>query len=89
VAHRNGAAPGTDHAVTGGRGKDALEPHSSSSRSQSTSQTRYSITEGRTSIGSVEVIAGAYIAIDTNGAIIGRYGTLRLAVRALPCGGAS
>ena len=86
----NGAGP-SHRARHGGRAKtkDAFGKRSPSSRSQVFPQSQYAITDGRTAVGTVEIIDGYYVAFDCHGSIIGRFQTLRHAVRALPYGGAS
>ena len=82
---RPGAGP--SHRGHGGRAetKDACEKRKTSSRSQVSLQ--YAITDGRISVGTVEVIEGCYVAFAPDGSVIGRFQTLRLAVFALPTEG--
>jgi len=44
------------------------------------------VTDGRVACGTVDVVDGALIALDINGAVVGRFPPLRQAVRALPGG---
>jgi hypothetical protein len=46
-------------------------------------QRSLAVSDGRESIGTVEVCDGTFVALDINGNGIGRYGTLKLAVRSL------
>ncbi len=83
MAAQNGAAPATN-SVNEGR-VDALGTSTPDSRSHINPQTFY-VTDGRIPIGTVEVIGGSYVAVNADGQVIGRFGTLRLATRALPAG---
>jgi hypothetical protein len=62
VRRRNGAAPGTDHAVTGGR--KITTPYGkrrSSSRRRTEKQAQFGRTDGKVALGAVEVIGGAHV----------------------------
>jgi hypothetical protein len=62
VRRRNGAAPGTDHAVTGGRKiTTPFEKRRSSSRRRPEKQAQFGRTDGKVALGTVEVIGGARV----------------------------
>jgi hypothetical protein len=48
----------------------------------------YFVSDGRIACGTIEVVDGRYVAFDVGGSIIGRFHDLKVAVRALPQGGA-
>ena len=52
--------------------------------SSAPAQARFAVTDGATTVGSIDVIGGLYVAIDTAGVIVGRYKQLREAMRAFP-----
>jgi hypothetical protein len=68
-------------AETKGAGK-----HNPSSRPQSPSQ-HFSVTYGRTPLGTIDVIDGAFVAYDASGLLIGRFSTLKKAADSLGDGG--
>ena len=45
------------------------------------------VSDGRVTIGTINVIDGIYIAVDTGGIVIGTFGSMLEAVRSLPQGG--
>lgn len=57
-----------------------------SSRTSNRNPAHFSVTDGRVACGTVDVVDGAFIALDINGAVVGRFPPLRQAVRALPGG---
>ncbi len=59
----------------------------SSPTPNTTQASRYSVTAGRTALGVVELIDGVYIATDTDGVVVGEFGSLREASRAFHEGG--
>jgi hypothetical protein len=63
--------------------KCAWKPRSFPSSRTSDSR-QYSVTDGRTTIGTVELIDGAFIAVDVTGKPVGTFKTLTAAVRAFP-----
>jgi hypothetical protein len=77
VAHQNGAGP--DAAVTAIEArKDALGTRVvPSSRTPAPSQTHYSVSSGRTALGTIEVIDGRFVAVDTDGLVIVRNAAAR------------
>jgi len=50
---------------------------------------QYAVTDGRLAVGTIEIVDGFFIALDIDGNIIGKFGTLTLPVRALPAGRSS
>jgi hypothetical protein len=52
-----------------------------------TAQVHFSVTDGRVALGTIDVVDGAFVALDINGAVVGQYPTLRQAVRAFENGG--
>jgi hypothetical protein len=71
--------------VDGGRKARALEKRCPSTPNSPTAQT-LSVTDGRTALGTVELIDRIYIATDTTGTEIGRFDSLREATRAFDRG---
>jgi hypothetical protein len=57
-------------------------------KSNSVVQAHFSVTDGRDALGTVDLIDGAFVAVDVNGATVGRYASLRQAVRAFDDGNA-
>jgi hypothetical protein len=89
VASRNGAGPRQrEHAGETRKANNAfgncVPP---SSRSPNSPQAHFAVTDGRDALGTVDQIDGAFVALDINGVIVGRFPTLRQAVRAFDNGG--
>jgi hypothetical protein len=49
-------------------------------------QRSLAVSDGTTAVGTVEVRDSCFVALDTDGIVVGKFGTLRAAVRALPGG---
>jgi hypothetical protein len=47
-------------------------------------QTSYAVTSGRVALGSITLTAAGFVAIDSDGKTVGRFRTLREAMRAFP-----
>jgi hypothetical protein len=77
VAHRNGVGP-RPRADAEAREENALGNRIPSSRTSNSKQ--YSVTDGRIALGIVELIGGAFVAVDTTGQTLGTFATLRAAV---------
>jgi hypothetical protein len=84
VTARDGEASATGR-VNGGLNDDrssAKRPRRSS-REHPTSRT-FAVTDGRLSIGKIELVDGFFTTIDIDGVIVGIFDTLRAASRAFP-----
>jgi hypothetical protein len=82
VARRKGAAAVT-YDANGGQTRNAIADRDASS-SLEHPHSQYAVTDGRPAIGTVEIVDGHFIALDVDGNIVGKFGTLMLAVRVLP-----
>ena len=78
---RHGEASATGRVNGGLNDRSSAKRPRPSSRQRSTSQT-FAVTDGRTTVGMVEVDGKHFIAIDTAGHLVGRFDTLKLAMRA-------
>jgi hypothetical protein len=52
--------------------------------SETANAKQYAVTSGRTALGRVKLTAAGFVAIDSDGKTVGRFRTLREAVRAFP-----
>ena len=80
MAHRNGVGP--QHRDDDAGARKELAKHVPSSRTSNPAQ--YHVTDGRTAIGTVELIDGAFVAVDSTGKTVGSFETLIAAARSLP-----
>jgi hypothetical protein len=64
--------------------KVAISQKNGLPNSQTADAKQYAVTSGRTALGSVKLTAAAFVAIDSDGKTVGRFRTLREAVRAFP-----
>jgi hypothetical protein len=81
MAPRNGAGPVTAATDNGAR-KVSPGRRQSSRRSRNSPQLHFAITDGRTALGTVDVVGGRFIGIGVDGHLIGKFNSLRDAVRA-------
>jgi hypothetical protein len=88
VAARKARAPRRGDA-SGARkvGHEQRQPPSRSPKHNQARTARYSVTAGRTPLGTVREVAGGFVAVTTAGAVVGTFPTLREAAAALPGGG--
>jgi hypothetical protein len=77
VAHRNGVGPRHRDNAEARKG-NALANRIPSSRTSNPKQ--YSVTDGRTALGTIELIDGSHVAIDATGPTLGTFATLRAAM---------
>jgi hypothetical protein len=82
VRHQNGV--GLQHRVDDAGARKEFS-HVPSSRSSDSKQ--YTVTDGRTALGTVELISGAFVAIASTGEVVGSFNTLVAAARSFPAGG--
>jgi hypothetical protein len=77
VRHRNGVGPRhrADAEAREGIASGKCIPSSRTSNSK-----QYSVTDGRTALGTVELINGAFIAVNTTGQPLGTFATLKAAM---------
>jgi hypothetical protein len=70
-------------------------PHANGSRDFSSGQTgvqglihtdhiTQAVYDGRTALGTIELIDGAFVAVDSTGKVVGSFDTLKAAARSLP-----
>ena len=81
MAHRNGVGPRHRDDAEARKG-NALGNRIPSSRTSNPRQ--YSVTDGRTTIGTVELIGSAFVTVDSTGEIVGSLNTLAAAARTFP-----
>jgi hypothetical protein len=86
VVFRKAWAPRRGDA-SGARKVGHEHPFSHTSKSNQAQAARYSVTAGRTPLGTVREVAGGFVAVTTAGAVVGTFPTLREAAAALPGGG--
>jgi hypothetical protein len=89
VAFRKGASALQRGYAAGARSKAIFrKKFACSSPTQNTAQAaRYSVTAGRNALGTIEQVEGGFVAIDTDGVVIGEFGSLIAASRAFHEGG--
>jgi hypothetical protein len=86
VGRAKGASPAQRGDAGEARKPDAFGKRPSSSRIPHPNQ--YAVSDGRTPLGTVEAVNGAFVAIDTAGIAVGTFASLREASRAFDEGGA-
>jgi hypothetical protein len=89
VSRQKGVGPGIASTIFEARSVVQSQKHRSFSASPNSVQAHFSVSDGRTTVGTVQVIDGAFVATDINGKFFGTFSSLRAAARALhPPGGA-
>jgi hypothetical protein len=82
VAHRKGK--GVNHCGDNGDAREGIASRKCDPSSLCSDSKQYSVTDGRTALGTVELTSGAFVAVDSSGEIIGAFDTLIAAVPAFP-----
>lgn len=87
MAFRNGGSPPQRVDAAGTRSKAISGKSPSPSRKNGTTQAHYSVTAGRVTLGTIEMVDGIFTAITPEGVVVGEFGSLREAAATLPNGG--